>query len=169
MMLLYISFTYVHGNSNLRTSFSFRPGQEQWRRVLAGVCIGSMMRSARPSSLVSVTGLARGGCCTPARGHRPPGCVGGDASHGGHCPPHAARISHEPHGGGSTVLLLEVAPSLTLPSVRPLRRGRPAKRLGSIPAFSLECSLGTRPLLLQPVRQLLSSLSLPLSCAERCP
>jgi hypothetical protein len=46
------------------------------------------------------------------------------------------------------VLLLEVAPSLTFQSVRPLHRGRPAMRLGSIPAFSwfmhnITCSTGS--------------------------
>jgi hypothetical protein len=43
---------------------------------LVRVCIGSMMCSARSSSPVSVAGLARGGWCTPARGHQPSGFVG---------------------------------------------------------------------------------------------
>jgi hypothetical protein len=46
---------------------------------LVHVCIGSMMRSDRSSSPVSVAGLARGGWCMPARGHRPSGFVGCEA------------------------------------------------------------------------------------------
>jgi hypothetical protein len=78
--------------------------QEQWHRgwlarrfVHASLAWCVVLRRA---FLVSTARLAKGGCCMLVKGHRPSGCGGGDVSHGGRCPPHAAKsaMNHAAEG-----------------------------------------------------------------------